>query len=74
MRGTAPLLVALVSVATLGEHLSLMGWLGVAGVSVGVLVLGLPDKLLISTDHTDQAKLRNKAIRFALANAIIIAL
>ena len=92
MRGTAPLLVALVSVATLGEHLSLAGWLGVVGVSVGVLVLGLPGKLLLATGaggpadandvddkeahaaHLAQVKLRNKAIRFALANAVIIAL
>ncbi len=74
MRGTAPLLVALVSVATLGEHLSLAGWLGVVGVSVGVLVLGLPGKLLPATDQTEQIKLRNKAIRFALANAVIIAI
>ena len=34
MRGTAPLLVALVSVATLGEHVSVAGWLGVVAVSV----------------------------------------
>ena len=92
MRGTAPLLVALASVATLGEHLSLAGWLGVVGVSVGVLVLGLPGKLLLATGtdspsgpndgdnkaahaaHAEQVKLRNKAIRFALANAVIIAI
>ena len=37
MRGTAPLLVALVSVATLGERLSSAGWLGVVGVSVGTV-------------------------------------
>ena len=89
MRGTAPLLVALGSVTTLGEHLSLAGWLGVVSVSVGVLVLGLPGKLLIATGagvaggadddkthaaQTEQVKLRNKAIRFALANAVIIAI
>ncbi len=87
MRGTAPLLVALASVATLGEHLSLAGWLGVVGVSVGVLVLGLPGKLVLVDSspggsdaraaqiaHTAQARLRNKAITFALANAVIIAI
>ena len=81
MRGTAPLLVALSSVATLGEHLSLAGWLGVVGVSVGVLVLGLPGKALMATAgtdthavHTEQLKLRNKAIAFALGNAVIIAI
>ena len=95
MRGTAPMLVALVSVATLGEHLSLAGWLGVVGVSAGVLVLGLPGKLLPAagaegssgtiglnreedekahTVHTQQVKRRNKAIGFALANAVVIAI
>lgn len=76
MRGTAPLLVALASVATLGEHLSLAGWLGVVGVSVGVLVLGLPGKLLLAAhaDHAAQVALRNKAVAFALANAVIIAI
>ena len=83
MRGTAPLLVALASVATLGEHLSLAGWFGVMGVSAGVLVLGLPTATLsvhpelvegLADAHAAQAKLRNKAITFALANAVIIAI
>ncbi len=80
MRGTAPLLVALVSAATLGEHLSLMGWLGVLGVSAGVLVLGLPGSILTTArpdgtgTHAAEAALRNKAIAFALANAVIIAI
>ena len=92
MRGTAPLLVALASVATLGEHLSLAGWLGVLGVSVGVLVLGLPGKRVFTSSpsglgslgeaaaaethaaHLAEIKLRNKAIAFALANAVIIAI
>ena len=76
MRGTAPLLVALVSVATLGEHLSMAGWLGVVAVSAGVLLLGLPGRLVLANGDHDQAghQLRNKAIRFALANAVIIAI
>ena len=92
MRGTAPLLVALASVATLGEHLSLAGWLGVLGVSAGVLVLGLPSATrtvrpepveghaadpaaeAVHVAHLAQIKLRNKAITFALANAVIIAI
>ena len=87
MRGTAPLLVALASVATLGEHLSPAGWIGVVSVSVGVLVLGLPGKAMLTTAlagsdahaahhaaHAEQIKLRNKAIAFALANAVIIAI
>src|SRR3954469_26003043 len=41
MRGAAPLLVALVSVAAFAEPLSPAGWAGVTGVCGGVLVLGL---------------------------------
>ena len=76
MRGTAPLLVALSSVAALGEYLSLAGWLGVLAVSAGVLVLGLPGRLVFANGDHDAAghQLRNKAIRFALANAVIIAI
>jgi phosphonate utilization associated putative membrane protein len=64
MRGTAPLLVALSASVTLGETLSPMAWLGVAGISGGVLVLGLGA-------HALQAP---KALGFALLNAAIIAL
>jgi phosphonate utilization associated putative membrane protein len=84
MRGTAPLLVALVSVATLGEHLSVAGWLGVVAVSVGVLVLGLSGKGLVGmaglngvgslAQDPKADALRSKAILFALANAVIIAI
>ena len=41
MRGTAPLLVALASGSLIGEHLALAAWLGVAGISAGVLAIGL---------------------------------
>ena len=83
MRGTAPLLVALVSMATLGESLSSIGWLGVVAVSMGVLVLGLPNAIPsghpelaegLAVAHAEQIRLRNKAIAFALANAVIIAI
>ncbi|MGL6110289.1 MAG: EamA family transporter, partial [Rubrivivax sp.] len=41
MRGSAPLLVALGSSTVLGESLSLAAWLGVAAVTLGVLMVGL---------------------------------
>lgn len=41
MRGTPPLLVALVSSLALGMHLSIAGWVGVALVSAGLLSLTL---------------------------------
>ncbi len=76
MRGAAPLLVALASVATLGEQLSAAGWLGVVAVSSGVVLLGTPGRLLLADGSHDQVghAQRNTAIRFALANAVIIAL
>ena len=41
MRGLAPLLVALASGRFIGEDLPLATWLGVAGISAGVLAMGL---------------------------------
>lgn len=64
MRGVAPLLVALSAALTLGEVLSPLAWAGVLGVSCGVLVLGLSRHALDSP----------KAVRFALVNAVIIAI
>lgn len=64
MRGTAPLLVALSASFTLGEHLSPLAWAGVLGISCGVLALGLGSKTVGSP----------RAIRFALANAVVIAI
>jgi len=63
MRGTAPLLVALVSVAAFAEPLSPAGWMGVLGVCCGVLVLGLSRHGLES----------GRAVALALANAAVIA-
>ena len=64
MRGTAPLLVALSATFTLGEALSPLAWVGVLGISAGVLTLGL-------SQHAFDAP---KAVRFALFNAVIIAI
>jgi phosphonate utilization associated putative membrane protein len=64
MRGTAPLLVALSATVTLGETLSPLAWTGVLAVSAGVLTLGL-------SRHAFEAP---KAVRFALVNAVIIAI
>jgi phosphonate utilization associated putative membrane protein len=64
MRGVAPLLVALSATFTLGETLSPLAWAGVLGISCGVLVLGL----------NAHAFTVPKAVGFALANAVIIAI
>jgi phosphonate utilization associated putative membrane protein len=63
MRGTAPLLVALSAAMTVGERLSPLAWAGVLGVSCGVLALGLSRHALDSP----------RAVGFALANAVVIA-
>lgn len=66
MRGTAPLLVALASAAVVGERLSPAAWAGVLAVSAGVIAIGLSRSA--AGGHP------GKALRYALANAAIIAL
>jgi phosphonate utilization associated putative membrane protein len=65
MRGSAPLLVALGSSLVLGEALSPLAWVGVLGVTVGVALVGLA--------HPGEALHHRRALRFALANAVVIA-
>lgn len=69
MRGSAPLLVALVSVVLMDEQLSGAAWLGVIVLSAGVLLVGLARA---GQDATPPGH-RRKAVGFALANACIIA-
>jgi len=66
MRGCAPLLVAIASGPLIGERLSPAAWIGVAGISAGVLAIGL-------TRSPGAAGSRRHALGFALANAAIIA-
>lgn len=66
MRGSAPLLVAIGSVMVLGETPSLFGWAGIVAITVGIALVGLSDPG--RTLH------HRKAVGFALANAVIIAL
>jgi phosphonate utilization associated putative membrane protein len=67
MRGLAPLLVAIVSGIIIGEHLSTLGWLGIAGISAGVLLVGLSRTMFANSAH-------RAALGFAFSNAAIIAL
>ena len=69
MRGLAPLLVAIGSGALIGEHLSLLGWAGVAGISMGVLLVGLAG----FGRNTSGPSNHRAAVLFALSNAVIIA-
>ena len=65
MRGFAPLLVALASVAVIGEAPSTAAWLGIVGITLGVAMVGLA--------HPGEALHHGKALMFAFANAAIIA-
>ena len=66
MRGFAPMLVALASGAFIGEAPTAVAWLGIAGITVGVALVGLA--------HPGEALHHRKALMFAFANAAIIAL
>ncbi|MGB8816887.1 MAG: DMT family transporter [Rhizobiaceae bacterium] len=65
MRGTAPLLVSLVSLPLIGEALPPLRWLGVALVSAGVLVMAF--------DSLRVAKAGGSTLATALVNACFIA-
>ena len=66
MRGFAPMLVALGSLPFLGEAPSVAAWVGIAGITLGVALVGL--------SHPGEALHHGKALGFAFANAAIIAL
>ena len=66
MRGTAPLLVALASGVFIGESPTAGAWVGIAGITLGVALVGLA-----APGHALQHR---KALAFAFANAGIIAL
>jgi len=62
MRGTAPFLVALVTVFRLGDPLSSVAWCGVMGICVGVFSMALGSNLR-----------QPRGIYLALLNALVIA-
>ncbi len=65
MRGSAPMLVALGSSTVLGESLSASAWAGVAGITAGVMLVGL--------SRPAEALHHGRAVAYALANACVIA-
>ncbi len=65
MRGFAPLLVALASSAVLAEAPSAFAWVGIVGITLGVALVGLA--------HPGQTLHHRKALVYAFANALIIA-
>lgn len=64
MRGSAPLVTAIVSVVLLGERLGVGGWTGVVLLSLGVLTL--------TRDNWRSGHLQGRALNFGLANTVVI--
>jgi drug/metabolite transporter (DMT)-like permease len=64
-RGAAPVMTALATAAVVGEHLNLAGWVGIAVLAAGVLLLSL-------RGSRDLEKLDRRAIGFALLTAVTI--
>ncbi len=62
MRGTAPLIVAVVSVSRMGDVLSPIAWVGVAGICLGILSIAL------GNSPKDRS-----GVYLALINALVIA-
>lgn len=70
-RGAAPALTALCSTFVLNERPSACGWLGVALVSGGVILLAVDHA---AGDHGREARFQPAPVLLALANAAVIAL
>lgn len=64
-RGSAPLMIAIVSAAFIGEHLSPLGWSGIVALAAGVL-------LLSGRGGRDIAQLDRRAVGYALLTALTI--
>ena len=64
-RGSAPLMTAIVSIAFVGEHLSLRGWTGVLTLAAGVL-------LLSARGERDIMQLDRRAVGYAFLTALTI--
>lgn len=66
-RGTAPLLTAIAAYLLLGEELGLLGWMGVAVIGAGVLMLSRRRK-------NDLARFHGRSVAFALLTSVTIML
>jgi len=64
-RGTAPLMIAIVSVAFVGEHLNPLGWIGIVTLAAGVL-------LLSARGGSGIVELDRRAVGYALLTALTI--
>jgi drug/metabolite transporter (DMT)-like permease len=64
-RGSAPLMTAIVSAAFVGEHLNLLGWIGIVTLTAGVLFLS-------ARGGRDIVQLDRRAVGYALLTALTI--
>ena len=69
MRGVAPLLTGVIAIFWMGEWPSAVGWAGMALISLGVIALALRQTRLGPALHG-----HGRAVTFALANAVVIAI
>jgi len=69
MRGVAPLLTGLIAMFWMGEWPGTIGWVGMAMISLGVMALAFRPTPLGAALHG-----HGRAVGFALANAVVIAL
>ena len=69
MRGVAPLLTGVIAIFWMGEWPSTVGWAGMALISLGVIALALRQTRLGPALHG-----HGRAVAFALANAVVIAI
>jgi Putative glucose uptake permease len=73
MRGTSPLIVPIIGTALLGEHLSTIGWIGVAIIVVGIaLTSNLRFKRAESRQTSYMAPLLALAVGLCIASYIVV--
>lgn len=73
MRGTAPLLVALISAAFLSEQLGAIAWAGIGVISLGVLGLALRARGFAVNAAAAPSSVERQTVVTALTNACVIA-
>jgi len=72
-RGSGPLLSSMVAILLLGEHISVLGVLGIAGVVVGVFLIAGGPGLFRGAHSTQQRQRIRKGIAYGLLTGVFIA-
>lgn len=69
MRGTSPLLVPLLGVTLLGEKLTVLGWIGVISIVVGIVLLS---DIKLKRNESSKAPLLALAVGICIASYIVV--